>query len=106
MTKYSVELTEHAVLDLENVFNYITYILRAPDTARKQASRISERIIKLNEMPNRFPLYEKEPWKSRNLHFMPVDNYLVFYIIDEHNCLVTIVRILYSGYNIDNEFNV
>ncbi|MFR5076693.1 MAG: hypothetical protein ACLTDX_01095 [[Clostridium] innocuum] len=36
----------------------------------------------LNQMPERFLGYEKEPWHSRGLRIIPVDNYCVFYIPD------------------------
>lgn len=35
----------------------------------------------LEQMPERFREYEKEPWHSRGIHIMPVDNYCVLYIL-------------------------
>ncbi|MBQ8401784.1 MAG: type II toxin-antitoxin system RelE/ParE family toxin [Clostridia bacterium] len=52
-------------------------------------------------MPGRFRLYDKEPWRSRGLRIMPVDNYLVFYIPDTENETVSIIRIMYGGRDID-----
>lgn len=54
-------------------------------------------------MPERFRLYENEPWHSRGLHIMPVDNYCVLYILDKENSLVTIIRVMYGGRDIDSE---
>ncbi|MEG3072496.1 MAG: hypothetical protein RQM92_18180 [Candidatus Syntrophopropionicum ammoniitolerans] len=34
----------------------------------------------LDEMPLRHKLYQNEPWHSKGLRVLPVDNYLVFYI--------------------------
>jgi toxin ParE1/3/4 len=31
-------------------------------------------------MPFRYQLYEKEPWHSKGLRVLPIDNYLVFYM--------------------------
>ena len=32
---------------------------------------------------------------------MPVDNYLVFYISDEAVALVTVIRVMYAGRDVD-----
>lgn len=34
---------------------------------------------------------------------MPVDNYLVFYILDKDNEVVTIIRVMYAGRDVDNQ---
>ena len=52
-------------------------------------------------MPERFREYEKEPWNSRGLRIMPVDNYCVLYIPNKENKVVTIIRVMYGGQNID-----
>ena len=36
---------------------------------------------------------------------MPVDSYLVFYILDKDAGIVTIIRVMYAGRNIDNQLN-
>ena len=60
-------------------------------------------VRELDEMPMRFKLYEDEPWKSKGLRFVPVDNYLIFYLpIDETNT-VSIVRIIYAGRDMNKQ---
>ncbi len=54
-------------------------------------------------MPERFRVYDKEPWRSRNLRMMPVDHYLVFYIPNRDEEAVTIVRVMYGGRDIDRQ---
>lgn len=56
-------------------------------------------------MPERFRVYDREPWRSRNLRVMPVDNYLVFYIPDHQAETVTVLRIMYGGRDIDAQLN-
>ena len=48
-------------------------------------------------MPERYRKYEKEPWKSRGLRVLPVDNYVVLYIPDSDKKVVTILRVMYAG---------
>lgn len=54
-------------------------------------------------MPEKYRIYDKEPWKSRGLHILPVDNYVVLYIPDTDTKVVTILRIMYSGRDIDKQ---
>ncbi len=37
----------------------------------------------------------------RGLRVMPVDNYLVFYIPDQEAGLVTVIRVMYSGRDVN-----
>lgn len=41
--------------------------------------------------------------KSRGLRVLPVDNYVLFYIPNEENKVVIVVRVLYGGRNIEKE---
>ncbi len=48
--------------------------------AAGQTLRIMKTIRSLEEMPMRHQLYGEEPWHSRGIRFLPVDNYLIFYL--------------------------
>ena len=79
---YEVELSEQADSDLRGIFEYISFELQSPENASGQLDRLEEQILSLDTMPERYRKYEKEPWKSRELHILPVDNYVVLYIPD------------------------
>ena len=98
---YEVTLTPEAKRDLLEIYRYIAVDLQSEQNARGQLDRLEERILKLNEMPERFRVYDKEPWRSRNLRIMPVDHYLVFYIPDHQQQTVTVIRVMYGGRDID-----
>ena len=55
----------------------------------------------LEYMPERFRLYEKEPWSNIGLRLMSVDNFVIFYIPRVEEQTVTIIRIMYGGRNIE-----
>ncbi len=99
--KYEVVTTAQAVADLRAIFEYIAYKLLAGENAIKQLDRLEEAILSLDEMPERYQLYDKEPWRERNLRIMPVDNYLVFYIPQEEDKTVTVIRVMYGRRDID-----
>jgi plasmid stabilization system protein ParE len=103
--KYDVTLTEQAENDLRGIFEYIAYDLLSPDNAAGQLDRIEEKILSLDENPERFRQYEREPWKKRNTRVMPVDNYVVFYIPDDTVKKVTVIRVMYSGREVDKQLD-
>lgn len=59
--------------------------------------------MNLDQMPERFRKYENEPWHSRGLRIMPIDNYCVLYIPDSEKTLMSIVRIMYGGRDIETQ---
>ena len=77
---YSVTITDKADEDLRSIFEYIAFDLHSRINAARQINRLEEAINSLSEMPKRFSLYGNEPWRSRGLRMMPVDNYCVLYI--------------------------
>lgn len=102
---FEIEISEQADRDLRNIYEYIAFELQSPENAAGQLNRLEESIMGLNQMPERFLGNEKEPWHSRGLRIMPVNNYCVFYIPDAGNAVVTIIRVMYGGRDIDTQSN-
>ena len=100
---YSVKITNEANNDLRSIYEYIAFELKSIETAIGQLDRLEQSILKLSEMPERYKQYENEPWKSKGLRMMPVDNYIVFYIADSNKNTVTIIRVMYGGRNIERQ---
>ncbi len=103
MIKWQVVYSEQAELDLRSIYEYIAFSLLAPEVAKKQTMRIMDGVAKLNQLPLRYHLYEKEPWQSKGLRVLAVDNYLVFYIPVESRETVAVIRIMYGGRNIEEQ---
>ena len=103
---YEVEVSEQADNDLRGIFEYIAFELQSPENASRQLDHLEEQILSLDTMPERYRKYEKDPWKSRGLHVLPVDNYVVLYISDSNKKVVTILRVMYAGRDIDNQLNL
>jgi toxin ParE1/3/4 len=101
--KYKVIYMEQADKDLRAIYEYIAFTLFVPDAAAGQLGRIEKAIIKLQEMPERYRLYEEEPWRSRGLRWMPVDNFIAFYIPLKEDKIVAVIRVLYKGSNIKEQ---
>mgnify|MGYP005789354873 CR=1 FL=1 len=102
---YQVQLTTAAENDLRGIFEYIAFDLQSVQNAVGQLDRLEQGIASLSQKPERFRVYEKEPWRSRNLRIMPVDHYLVFYIPDHEELVVRVMRVIYSGRDLDRQLN-
>ena len=97
---YQIELTNQAKNDLDEIYSYIAFTLLSPDVAANMYHSIIDAIRSLDSMPLRNPLMDDELWKSRGLRKCFVKNYTAFYLVDEVNAIVRIVRIMYSGRDI------
>lgn len=102
---FGIEVSEQADRDLRNIYEYIAFELQSPENATGQLDRLEKSIMGLDQMPERFREYENETWHSRGLRIMSVDNYCVFYIPDAKNAVVTIIRVMYGGRDIDAQLN-
>ena len=100
---FDVQISEQADRDLRGIYECIAFELLAPGNAAGQLDRLESAISKLDHMPDRFRSYDREPWKSRGLRVFPVDNYLVFYVPNEETRIVTVIRVMYGGRDIDKE---
>ena len=98
---YTVILSRRAFADLDEIYDYIATELRSTQNAAAQLARLEENIYALDQMPERYRRYEKEPWHSRGWRIMPVDHYCVFYMPDHDSKVVNITRVLYGGRDIE-----
>ena len=102
---YKINLTPKAQSDLKEIFRYIAVDLQSIQNATGQLDRLEKAISSLEQMPERYRVYDKEPWRSRNLRIMTVDNYLVLYVPNKVERTVTVIRIMYGGRDIDSQLN-
>lgn len=103
MNEWKVVYTEQAEHDLRSIYEYIAFALFEPEIARKQVKRILDSVATLSQMPLRCPLYEHEPWRSRELRALRVDHYLAFYLPIEAKKTVAILRMMYGGRNLEEQ---
>jgi toxin ParE1/3/4 len=101
MKKNALFLTHQAENDLKSIYEYVAFTLFEPEIASDLIKRIEQSIMSLEYMPERFRLYEKEPWCNIGLRQMPIENFVIFYIPRVEEQTVTIIRIMYGGRNIE-----
>jgi len=93
---YDVILETTATLDLYSILDYITDVLKVPESAQRIYFSIKNQVLSLDEMSYRFPIVREEPFASMGIRFMPIENYTAFYLIDEEVKAVRVLRILYK----------
>ena len=99
--RYRVELSAQAVKDLRGIYRYIAHELRTPDSADGQLLQLEDSICGLDEVAEDYPYYDAEPWHTRGLRRMSVDRYAVFYLTDREEFIVTVVRVMYVGQDVE-----
>lgn len=97
---YFVNFTPRSKADLRGIYWYIAYGLQSTQKASARIDKLQKSIRSLDQMPERYRRYEKEPWYSWGWRIMPVDRYCVFYEVDKDRKMVNIARILDARRNI------
>jgi plasmid stabilization system protein ParE len=103
MKQYGVQVTDKALEDMEEIYNYIAEQLQAPENAIGQYNRIAEAIEKLNVFPERVKVMESEPEHTMGLRQISIDNYAAFYVIEDGKVIVT--KVLYSASDISRRLS-
>ena len=98
MKQYTVQITDKALTDMEEIYTYIAEQLSAPENAIEQYNKIAEAIQNLNVFPERVRIMESESEHAMGLRQFPIDNFSVFYVIEDNRVVVT--RVLYSASDI------
>ncbi len=100
---WSIHFTSTAYRDLENIHSYITIQLSSPDTAKKLTRKIFEKIRSLATFPERYKIFQNRFEISEVIRVMPVENYLVFYLLNKALKKIIIIRIMYAGRDLDKQ---
>ena len=103
---YKVYYSVDALGDLREIYSYIANELLVPETAKAQLRRIRKEVRSLDYVPARYTLVEWEPWHSMKMHQFPVDNFIVYYLVDDKVRTVTVARIFYGGRDIEGIINL
>lgn len=101
---FKVEYSDPAALDLAEIIKYIKDELSNPQAAERFFNMVEQRLVDLREHPYKFPLYHNERLSEEGTRFVVVGNYIMFYIVDDINKIVTIARIVYGKQDIPAVF--
>lgn len=93
---YIVKITSQAEEQIQEILHYITHELQSPDAALNLLDTLENAFSSLSQFPHRITMVETEPWHDKGLHRMAVNNFFVYFWIDEENKKVQITAVIYS----------
>ncbi len=100
MENYKIFYSYEAKNDLKSIYSYIAFELKDRIAAQNQTNRIRESIRGLDTFPQRNQIVDFEPWLSKGLRRLRIDNFIAFYLVDGEEHKVDVVRIFYGGRDI------
>ena len=102
MAKYDITVEAPAILDLDSIFDYIANVLKEPGTASEICDSIEKAILSLDQNPLRHGVVPFEPYASQGVRMLPVENYVAFYVVNEQQKDVHVIRVQYKQRNWQN----
>ncbi|SCZ79014.1 type II toxin-antitoxin system RelE/ParE family toxin [Acidaminobacter hydrogenoformans] len=95
-SRYTIRLTPIADQDIEEISDYIAYELKNEIAAVDFLKKLEHQILRLEEFPMSCELVTEKLLRLKGYRKLLVNNYIVFYIVDEQKREVDIVRVLYA----------
>ena len=94
---YKLKFTQAASGDLEQIYMYISGNLLAMQAANDLMDKIQDSVMRLKEFPYLGNFVADEMLKNKGYRKLIVDHFIAFYLVDEEEKQVVIMRILYGA---------
>lgn len=94
--RYTVKFTQRASEDLEEIYDYISNKLFAENAADNLLQKIEISIMRLEEFPYSCSYVKDEILREKGYRKLIIENYIVFYLVNEEEKDVIIMRILHG----------
>jgi plasmid stabilization system protein ParE len=93
---YTLNITDLAEEDILAAVSYIFNTLKNPSAANDLLDKIERQEKILENTPDIFPSVQDEYLSGKGLKFVKINNYLIFFKIDEDKEIVNVIRFLYG----------
>ena len=93
---YKLEYLPIARKDMLEIVRYISLELHNPDAANRLALELVNAVEKVLRFPYATPVYQTIRPLKHEYRKILVQNFLIFYLIDEEKKLVTVARVVYA----------
>lgn len=93
---YKLEYLPSAVKDMTEIVRYISQKLQNPGAASSLADEMVQAADSLCEFPYAYPMHKTIRPLKHEYRRIIVQNYLMFYWVDEEQKTVTIARVIYA----------
>jgi plasmid stabilization system protein ParE len=98
---YKLEYLPIAVRDMAEIAAYISHVLSNPAAAEKLAVEMTEAAERMTAFPYMYAVYASKKPLQNEYRKLLVQNYILFYCVDETSKIVTITRVLYARRDFD-----
>lgn len=96
---YKIEYLPAAMADMAEIAAYIGVNLSNPAAAERLAKKMVSETEKLADMPYKYRVYTPARALKHEYRRLLVQNYIIFYYVDEDKKIVTIARVIYAKRN-------
>lgn len=96
---YRLEFLPLARQDMVETVRYISHELKNPAAAQRLSTRLIEAAERLTEFPYLYAVHTPIRPLKKEYRKIPVENYCIFYSVDEKSKTVTVMRVLYARRN-------
>ena len=93
---YFLNITEVAEEDILSAIKYIAYVLKAPMAANRLLDDIEKQEKTLENTPNIYPFVPDKYLAKNGIKFALIKNYILFYVVNEDEKTVNVIRFLYG----------
>jgi addiction module toxin, RelE/StbE family len=94
---YRLQFTSKAAKDLDAIYDYIFNTLSATMAANDLLEHIEKATRQLTVFPYSGPHVLEESLRMKGYRKIIVDNYLLFYVVDETEKQVVVIRVLFGA---------
>ena len=101
MLNFSLEITEAAREDIRKIHLYVAGKLRNPKAASRLADKLVNSAESLTVSPKRYRVRRKNS-RGLEIRYMPVDNFMIIYTIDDRSKIVNVLNVIYGKRNLDS----
>ena len=93
MKKYKIVVSNKATLDINEIISYIRNNLLEEFIADKYKILFKQVIKSLEDVAGSMPILDERLTGMKNVRKINVKNYVIFYIVDEENSKVSVLRV-------------
>lgn len=94
--KYTLYITPSAEREINDAADYIEYALKNPQAADDLLDDVENVLSTLRERPQRIRMIPDPVLEAWGIRFIRIRKHLAFFVIDEEQQRVNIVRFLYA----------
>ena len=100
--KFQLKFTPKASQDLDEIYNYISNNLYNETAAETLSEKIERSIMNLKDFPQLGTFVGDPELKERGYRKLIIENYIVFYLFNEIEGIVVIMRVLFGRQEYQN----